>query len=303
MKKIFKSIFILSIAALFASCNVDNIGTLYELENGQSGVSFMKTLAGDTEVDAKASSFTIPIARAVADGALTVNLKSSLPEGVKVPSTVSFNAGEYQTDITLDISNMEVGKTYKGAVSLADESQFDKNTAISAINVTLAKAYTWVPMGKGQFYDGLALQPSAEDLGIINVEILQADGFNRWRIMTPFPKDKLIAAWAESYVTYNPDSMIEFYSDAEGNISFTSLPIKTGLTYVDLADNAYIYYYLPSAYSSNYGPEEDADNCFVMDKVAQFCFGANIENTQYGFGLNYLYLSLPGGPDLNALLQ
>jgi hypothetical protein len=303
MKKIFKSIFILSIAALFASCNVDNIGTLYELDPGQSGVSFMKTLAGDTEVNAKASSFTIPIARATADGPLTVNLSSTLPEGVKVPTTVSFNAGEYQTDITLDISNMEVGKTYKGAVSLADKSQFDENTAISSINVTLAKAYTWISLGKGQLYDGLALQPSADDLGIINVEVLQAEGFDRWRIVEPFPIAQLEKAWSPDYVTYTPTQVIEFFSDANGAISFTSLPIKTGLTYVDLADNAYIYYYLPSNYSSNYGAEEDAENCFVMNKVAQFCFGANIENTNYGFGLNYLYLSLPGGPDLSALLQ
>jgi hypothetical protein len=303
MKKIFKSIFILSIAGLFASCNVDNIGTLYELENGQSGVSFTKTMAGDTEVDAKASTFTVPIARAVADGSLTVNLASTLPEGVKVPSSVTFNAGEYETEVTLDISNMEVGKTYKGAVSLADKTQFDENTAISSINVTLAKAYTWVSLGKGQLYDGLALQPSADDLGIIQVEVLQADGFNRWRIMNPFPVAQLEKAWAPAYVTYTPTQMIEFFSDADGAISFTSLPIKTGLTYVDLGDNAYIYYYLPSKYSSNYGAEEDAENCFVMDKVAQFCFGANIENTTYGFGLNYLYLSLPGGPDLNDLLQ
>lgn len=302
MKKIFKSIFILSIAALFASCNVDNIGTLYELENGQSGVSFMKTLAGDTEVDAKASSFTIPIARAVADGALTVNLKSSLPEGVKVPSTVTFNAGDYQTDITLDISNMEVGKTYKGAVSLADESQFDKNTAISAINVTLAKAYTWVSLGKGQFYDGLALQPSDDDLGIIQVEVLQAEGFDRWRILNPFPKDKLIAAWAPEYVTYTPDSVIEFFLKADGTIDFTSQVIKTGLTYIGLGENCYIYYYVPSAYSSQIAAD-DANNKFVIDKVAQFYFAQVIENSTSWFGEGAKYLSLPGGPDLNALLQ
>jgi hypothetical protein len=302
MKKIFKSIFILSIAALFASCNVDNIGTLYELEPGQSGVSFMKTLAGDTEVDAKAATFSFPVSRAVADGPLTVSLTSTLPEGVKVPTTVSFNAGEYQTDVTLDISNMEVGKTYKGAVSFADKSQYDENTAISSINVTLAKAYTWVSLGKGQFYDGLALQPSDDDLGIIQVEVLQADGFNRWRIMNPFPKDQLIAAWAPEYVTYTPDSMIEFFLRDDGVIDFTSRVIKTGLTYISVADNAYIYYYYPSAYSDQLAAD-DAENCFVMDKVAQFYFAQTIMNTTYWFGEGAKYLSLPGGPDLNALLQ
>lgn len=302
MKKIFKGIFILSIAGLFASCNVDNIGTIYELENGQSGVSFTKTLAGDTEVDAKATSFTIPIARAVADGPLTVSLSSSLPEGVTVPASVTFNAGEYQTDITLDISAMEVGKSYKGAVMLADPSQYDSNTSISAINVTLAKAYTWVSIGKGQFYDGLALQPSEDDLGIIQVEMLQADGFNRWRILNPFPKDKLIAAWAPQYVTYTPDSVIEFFLKDDGTIGFTNQVIKTGLTYVDLGESCYIYYYVPSAYSSQLAAD-DANNKFVMDKVAQFYFAMVIENSTSWFGEGAKYLSLPGGPDLNALLQ
>lgn len=302
MKNIFKSIFVLGIVGLsVVACNVDAVGTRYDLA-GKSGVSFPKSLAGDTEVNAKASTFSIPIVRGTADGPLTVSLSSTMPEGVNVPSSVTFNAGEYEAEVLLDITDMEVGKTYKGAVKLADETQFDKNTAISSINVTLAKAYTWIDLGKGQLFDQLALQVSATDLGIIDVTVMQAEGFNRWRIMEPFPKAQLVKAWGEDYVTYAPTSVIEFYSDADGNISFTSLPIKTGLTYVDLAENAYIYYYMPSDYSSNYA-DVDADNCFVMDKVAQFAFGANIENTNYGFGVIYMYLSLPGGPDLNALLQ
>ena len=197
---------------------------------------------------------------------------------------------------------MEVGKSYKGSVSLADESQYDANTSISSISVTLAKAYTWVSLGKGQFYDGLALQPSEEDLGIIDVEILQADGFNRWRLMNPFPKDKLIAAWAPDYVTYTPDSMIEFFLKDDGTIGFTNQVIKTGLTYVDLGESCYIYYYVPSAYSSQLAAD-DANNKFVMDKVAQFYFAMVIENSTSWFGEGAKYLSLPGGPDLNALLQ
>ena len=302
MKKIFRSIFILSIAGLFASCNVDNIGTLYEHEGPDCGVSFTKASASDTEVNAKATTFTIPVARAVADGALTVNLKSTLPEGVKVPASVTFNAGEYQTDVTLDISAMEVGKSYKGAVTLADESQYDPNTSISSINVTLAKAYTWVSLGKGQFYDGLALQPSEDDLGIIQVEVLQAEGFDRWRLMNPFPKDKLIAAWAPEYVTYTPDSMIEFFLKDDGTIGFTNQVIKTGLTYVDLGETCYIYYYVPSAYSSQIAAD-DANNTFVMDKVSQFYFALVIENSTSWFGEGAKYLSLPGGPDLNELLS
>ena len=303
MKNIFKSIFAIGAVVAFAvSCNVDNVGTKYEFADGESCVSFPKSVAGDTEVNAKATTFSIPIVRGRADGDLTVNLATTLPEGVTVPSTVSFSAGEYETEIKLDIASMEVGKTYKGNITLANEDQFDKNTAISSIAVTLAKAYTWVEIGKGQFYDPIALQVSAKDLGIVEVSFLQAEGFNRWRMLEPFPKAQLYKAWGEAYVTYAPDSVIEFFADENGQISFTASVFKTGLTYVDLADNAYIWYYLPSKYSSSYAAN-DADSKFVMDKVAQFCWVGNIENTNYWMNLQYMYVSLPGGPDLNTLLQ
>lgn len=176
MKKIFKSIFILSIAGLFASCNVDNIGAIYELENGQTGLSFTKTLAGDTEVGAAASTFVIPVARATADAPLTVNLATTIPAGVKVPTSVTFNAGEYQTDIVLDISGMEVGKAYKGTISFADASQYDANTSISSINVTLQKAYTFVKYGTGTYhYNGDDCFFGGDDPGL---EIYKAEGFD-----------------------------------------------------------------------------------------------------------------------------
>lgn len=303
MKIVLKSILALSAAALLAvSCNVEAVGTLYEQESGKTGVSFAANLAGDSEISATATSFTIPVRRAAADGSQTVNISSTLPEDIVVPSTVTFSAGQYETDLVLDISSMAVGKTYKGAVKLANEEEYDAKTAISSVSVTLAKAYTWVNIGKGQFYDGLALQPSDDDLGIIEVEILQAEGFDRWRILNPFPKDKLIAAWAESYVTYNPTSEIEFWVNDKDVIEFSPNVIKTGLTYIDLGSDCYIYYYYPSVYSSQLAGD-DAKNCFVMDKVAQFYFAQVIENSNNWFGEGAKYLSLPGGPDLNELLQ
>ena len=107
----------------------------------------------------------------------------------------------------------------------------------------------------------------------------------------------LISSLVFAQQTPEEQLAIQYYKDGEYEKA-SELFDKIQLT----KKNAYIYYYKPSDYSSNYA-DLDADNCFVMDKVAQFAFGANIENTTYGFGVIYMYLSLPGGPDLNALLQ
>lgn len=296
MKNIFKSLLFLMAAAAVASCNVDNVGKTFNLDEAGAGASFLQTVVSNTALSAKTTTFNVPVGRNDATSAATYSLKSTLPEGV-CPASVSFAAGESEANIVLDLSNLNVGTTCKGAISLVDQPSYCR----SSVNLTLAKAYSWTSIGKGQFYDGLALQPDDTDLGIIECEILQADGFNRWRLMNPFPKDKLIAAWAESYVTYTPDSYIEFFLTDEGTIDFASHVVKTGLTYVGLGAEAYIYYYYPSAYSASYAAY-DADNVFVMDKVAQFYFAQVIMNTTSWFGMGAKYVSFPGGPDLNELL-
>lgn len=310
MKKIFNSIIAFGVMALAVSCNVENIGTLYQSEGSDvSGVSFAQSTIVDTEISAKATSFSILLNRADAskEEAIKVTADNTLVDGTNItmPATVNFAAGEYTAELKLTLNaSMPVGKTFKGKISLADETQFDKNTSVSAATVTLAKAYTWVSIGEGQFYDGVALQPSASDLGIINVKIDQAEGFDRWRIYNPFPKEQLIAAWAEDYYCGGETTVIEVWANGdEGNtVSFTPNVWITGLSYVDVQADAYIYEYLPSAYSSQLAAD-DANNCFVMDKVIQFYLAASIENTSYWFGEGAKYLSLPGGPDLNALLS
>ncbi|MCR4860845.1 MAG: hypothetical protein K5910_09300 [Bacteroidales bacterium] len=296
MKNIYKSILVLMTAAAVVSCNVENLGTTFDPAATDDGVSFVQALVNSTSIPASTANYSITVGRTNSAAAQTVSVSSTLPDGI-CPSSVSFAAGQSEAELVLDISELEVGKTCTGNIQLADQPGY----ARSSIKVTLAKAYTWVSLGEGQFYDGLALQPSDTDYGIVKCEVLQAEGFQRWRLMNPFPKDQLVKAWGADYVTYTPDSYIEFFVNSDGVIQFTSNVIKTGLTYVDLAADAYIVYYYPSAYSSALA-SYDAENKFVMDKVAQFCFAQVIANTTSWFGPGNKYLSLPGGPDLEDIL-
>ena len=296
MKNIFKSALALMAALSVAACNVDYVRETFT-PDGTNNASFVQTVVSNTSIPAATATYNIPIARSDASSAQTFNLTSTLPAGV-CPASVNFAAGEYETVVPLNLTGINVGTPCKGAITIADQAAYTR----SSINVTLAKAYNWVSIGKGQFYDGLALQPSDEDLGIIECEVLQAEGFDRWRLMEPFPKSQLIAAWGASYVTYAPDSYIEFFVNDKGYIDFASRTIKTGLTYTSLGENAYIYYLYPSTYASSQA-ENDPQNTFVMDKVAQFYLAQTIQNTTSWFGFGAKYVSLPGGPDLNELLQ
>lgn len=186
MKNIFKSIFTLSAAAIFAvSCNVDNIGTTYQHEGTDKGVSFTQGTLANTEIGAAETSMIITLGRTVADAAQTVNIASTLPAGVGVPSSVSFAAGEYAADLVLDLSQMIVGSSYKGSLSLADKSDYN-DLSISSVNVTLQKAYTWTSYGKVKITDDLVTAAYGVDNLTWSVDAEKAEGFEVYRLLDPY---------------------------------------------------------------------------------------------------------------------
>ena len=310
MKRLYKIVLFASVIALAASCDVSNIGTLYEGAAEDTGLSFTSSVFSDSEIPASQKTVSLELARRVADQALTVDVSTVIKKKVGSKETIvlseqgsaSFAAGEYKTVVTVDISALAVGVSYYGSVSLSNDELFDSRSSVSAVNLKLAKAYTWKSLGKGEFSDGLALQPSDDYLGIVKVEILQAEGFDRWRVLTPFPKSQLVTAWGEEYYCGNESTMIEFYKpDSSSNeIKFDQV-IKTGLYMPDKGENAYIWYYYPSSYNAAYAPY-DSNNCFVMQGVVQFFTVRMIENTTSWFGAGAQYLAFPG-IDLASLFE
>ena len=228
-------------------------------------------------------------------GSDTVKITGTLPDGITAPATISFEKGKSETMLSLDISKMEIGKTYKGTVTFADETEYNGKIAITSNAFTLAKAYTWTSIGTGEWFDGLALQISDTDLNIVKVDVLKAEGFNRWRIMNPYPKDKVVLAWDEDSFVGGANDYIEFYTldEAKGTIKFDQ-KIYCGLNYNKMGKIVYTY---PSSYSATHA-EKDADNKFVDAQHVQFYVPRLIDGTSSWFNFGYMYLGMPGSGDL-----
>jgi hypothetical protein len=282
MKYIFKSIIALSAAALFAvSCNVDNIGTLYEHDSNDNGVSFTQAVLSDAEVSATATSCTLTVGRAVADAAQTVNIASTL-QGVGVPSSVTFAAGQYSTDLVLDLSGMQVAVPYKGTISLANKDDYN-DMAISSVNVSLQKAYTWVSLGTGEFLENFW------EGYVADVEIRKAEGFNIYRIINPYA-----AASAAADATGPKPAYIQFeVVDGAGTVHFNTWQSP----YDYDGTGAYLKFYLPSERGASYAQYDDqsklVDNYYLALMPYVYIDGLG------GWGVNYGYVigaSLPGAP-------
>lgn len=164
MKNIVKIIFGASIAVMFASCNVENLKSTYTPDG--SGVTFLSSASVNDQVDlSKSTVFNIPIARQDAAGALTVALEGEI-EGLSVPTSVTFQAGEYQANIPVDISDMQPGITYKGSLKIADESVYNDKLATTELSISLSMKLEWELIGTGTYHYNGDCYWSGDDPGL-----------------------------------------------------------------------------------------------------------------------------------------
>lgn len=178
MKTIFKSILALGAAALMAvSCNVENVGALYDNTDNSAGVSFLLNAVSQTEIPAAQTSYTVTVSRRTKSGSVTANLSSTLPAAIKVPSSVTFADGQATADVQIDLSAMEVGTAYKGDIKIESETD---DIARKSISCTFQKAYTFNKFGTGTYHfnsDDCYFSGTQEGL-----EIYKADGFDVFQI-------------------------------------------------------------------------------------------------------------------------
>lgn len=211
-------------------------------------------------------------------------------------NTVSFASGasEAYAQVTYNYDKLDAKASYTIEVTMTSEANAPLYNAIT-MPFTCVKA--WRSLGMGQFFDNLTLATSTS-YGIAKCEVLQSpDGALRYRIMKPYAdKAQRIAAWGEAEAQATPSEFIEFWVDDEANMTVTWNGYwLTGLWY-DGTPGDDIKAYLPSVKGSS-----DAGCCFVEEKVVQFTPYYYIDGLG-GFGLNYCYLSMPGGPDLEEWL-
>lgn len=283
MKKIFKAIAVLSATALVAvSCNVEAVSTEFDPSTveAENSVSFVQSVVVDQEIPATTASYSIPMARSIATEALTVSLTSTLPAAIECPASITFAAGEYETNLILNISNMSVGETFKGKISVnLDDAA--KNVAFSnyEVSCTLAKAFTWESIGKGQFFDNFWVGELFND-----VEVLKAEGFEIYRFMDPYKDTEEGEGAKPEYVllTVNSDKTAKF---------------ETFNTPYMYNASACVTAYFPSDASSK-AAEYDAYNVFVDDYYFALVPYWYV-NGVGGWGCNYghtLFAALPGAP-------
>ena len=278
MKNIFKSIFALSAAAVLAvSCNVDNIGNKFSLNDaGTAAASFVQNVVSNVEIPASTNTFDIPVGRSDASGAATFNVESDLPQGM-CPSTITFAAGESLANLTLNLADMPVGSPVKGSIVLSGDTHY----ANDKLNVTLAKAYSWTSIGTGEF-----LEYFWEGF-VGEVEILKADGFDVYRVLDPYAEAELADTKGPEFIQF------EVVDKAKGIVHF-----DTWTSPYDYDGNKhYVKAYRPSEASSSYAAYDDAslieDNFYVALIPYMYIDGVGGWNVSAGYVFG---IALPGAP-------
>ena len=232
---------------LFQACDTSDPRPTYVPDH--DGVSFLQSSISDTEIDASAETWSFDIARAKADSDLTVGLTVSDALQDFVPSSVTFAAGEYKTQVTVDVSGLEIGTNISGTVSLTEgQDCYDPNTAITSVSLSLQKAYNWVSLGTGQWFDYFF------SYDIADVEVYQAEGFDIYRVYDPWPTSDVLdednwggyleAGSVPSYLdfTVNDDDSISW-----GNTTYSGYSaVATGYSYT-AAGYGEIYFFPPTA--------------------------------------------------------
>lgn len=240
--KLYKYLSGLSVAAvamMVAACDTDNEGDLYA--DDPDAVCFMASAMASVSVEATNPTFTVELTRGNAANALsgTVSLKAThvvevaneetgeIEEveedypGITV-SGYTFAPGEYLTTVTVDATALAIG--IDATVTLTLDADNVSLGGSNKITFPLSKAYTWVSLGTGTFTDnwGWAIT--------YNVEILKAEGFDRWRVVGPYRESEINddGQW-EDWLAGGSADYIEFWLRTDGIVDF--YPFYTGIIY------------------------------------------------------------------------
>lgn len=256
-------------------------------------------LSASTSLSLNGTPVAVPFTRSNTSGSLDVTVSLTDNSGIfsLQSSTVSFASGESVANayVTYDYDSLDPMGTYHFEVSMTSDAYASPYNAV-AIPYTCVKA--WKDLGIGEFFDNLALM-SEDSYGIAKCTILQSpDGAKRYRIMNPYAdKAQRAAAWDEACAAATPSEYIEFWVTDEETMHITwNNYWLTGLWYQG-TPGADIKAYLPSVRGSS-----DANCRFLDEYIVQFTPYYYIDGMG-GFGMYSCFLSMPGGPDLEAWLD
>lgn len=293
MKRIFNIFNIVSLSAvLLASCNTDKINVIYTPDS--AGYSFT-TKATSFTIPATDPVFSVKVFRNTVEGSATLNITSTSTHNVfSIPSTVTFESGEGAADLPISMTNeAAIGIIYNLKLTISSEDV--SVGGVNAIDLKVNLAYNWISLGMGQFYDSWTLY------SIPDVEILQAEGFERYRVMQPYTEELLLEAEWEGWLGGPQSDYIEFWViDDEKHVKWDT-NWYAGLLYGGDAASPIKWYY-PSSLGASLA-EHDAKSLFIQDKVVRLRPAIYIDGVGgWQNSDNFSFVSLPGGPNLYDIL-
>ncbi|MDE6856317.1 MAG: hypothetical protein K2J34_07635 [Muribaculaceae bacterium] len=220
-----------------------------------AGLSFQCSTYNET-LSPGANEIVIPLQRSVNAVEETVDITftpdANCPSDIIVPSQVTFAAGSNSTDIVIKIENATPPYSYTGKLQFSGDTSY---SGISALTLNCPVSYTWFSLGTGGFIDAWVMD-NAEDM--FQVEILKAEGFERYRVMNPYKEYYTTigpASW-EDWIASTGPSYVEFWENADGKLSFNSY--STGLNYEGVDGQAIgAYSWTAFGGSSDYTGEYD----------------------------------------------
>ena len=251
LKKISVAASVIAVATL-SSCSDKGYWDEAPLD---AGLSFQCSSYNET-LSPGANEIVIPLQRSVNAVEETVDITftpdADCPSDIIVPSQVTFAAGSNSTDIVIKIENATPPYSYTGKLQFSGDTSY---SGISALTLNCPVSYTWFSLGTGGFIDAWVMD-NAEDM--FQVEILKAEGFERYRVMNPYKEYYTTigpASW-EDWIASTGPSYIEFWENADGKLSFNSY--STGLNYEGVDGQAIgAYSWTAFGGSSDYTGEYD----------------------------------------------
>lgn len=175
---------------------------------------------------------SLTVARTIPTGSQTLNVTftpgDDTPTDITVPATLTFADGSYTADLVINIADAQYLTTYSGTIKISGDPSYAGTTEI-ALNCPVG--FVWNKIGTGTFYDEviMTLMFDLEGINPYPVEILKADGFNRYRVLNPYVA--FYQTYGDELDWYGNDSpeYIEFWENEDGTLSFNEW--YTGLNY------------------------------------------------------------------------
>lgn len=242
---------IMAVVTMFTACSDDGYWDGYD-EKGDVYSLSQSTLNVTCTPGAVDSVITVQVIRNHANGDVTLPLDVTVGQdgAFAIPSEVTFANGSKTADINIAVNPDLTPGSYTASVAFSDSLVSVSGNA--ACDITLTVSYNWVSKGTGKFFDYFMLGNNFFD-----VEIMQAEGFERYRVMRPYNEgmNADTGEWAEWRTGKYPE-YIEFWEMEGGLLGFT--PYNTGILYEGAAGQD-IYSY-PAYYFNGLSPE---NSCWI----------------------------------------